>query len=214
MLKRMTLLAKRSDLTTDAFRSHWAGHHAELALSLPGVCKYIQNRTNEELFAIPEDGAFSADGIVELYFTDPYTMELAQASEAGAKSIPDDELLFLKGWSLNIVETSGPNDHVGAKVMIPFKVRSGLNVNEVVERLRNAASASSVVEMSVNAVTSSHSRPRLWSEPVAPDVIFVCWFETPEDAKEAFYDRTELRQTLSETVELASVYLCDPLVKK
>lgn len=214
MLKRMTLLAKREDLDRAAFRLHWAGNHAQLALSLPGVCKYVQNRVNEELLTIPEARAFSVDGIVELYFTDAETMKVAQASETGAVSIPDDELLFLKGWSLNIVETVGPHDHGGTKVMIPIKVRGGLDADEVTEKLSSASKALSSLETSVNEVTSSHSRPRLWSEPVAPDAIFVCWFKSPAAAKEAFYPGTDLHNALIETAEVASAYLCDPLVIK
>lgn len=214
MLKRMTLLSKREDLDTDSFRTHWAAGHAQLALSLPGVCKYEQNRVDEEILTTPSTGAFSADGIVELYFTDEQTMKIAQASETGAKSIPDDELLFLKGWSLNIVETTGPNDHEGSKVMVPITLRDDQVIENVIETLTAAARQSAALETAVNIVSSSHARPRLWSEPVAPDLIFVCWFASANSAREAFASNGPFGRTIGDVSERASAYRCDTLTMK
>ncbi|SCB47437.1 EthD domain-containing protein [Rhizobium multihospitium] len=211
MLKRMTLLAKREDLSIEAFRTHWAGNHAQLALSLPGVCKYSQNRIDEELLTIPQGGAFNAQGIVELYFTDAETMKTAQASDTGNVMIPDDELLFLKGWSLNIVEVDGPNDGVGAKVMIPLAARETLTTEQVVDALTDAARAAGATAISLNHVTTSHARPRLWSEPVAPTMIFVAWFESSNHARGAFNPGSSLHDAVRGVSRLASVYLCDPL---
>lgn len=211
MLKRMTLLAKREDFDTEAFRAHWAGNHAQLALSLPGVCKYSQNRIDEELLAIPRSGGFNAQGIVELFFTDAETMKVAQASDTGSVKIPDDELLFLKGWSLNLVETRGPHDGAGAKVMIPFVIGDDQDLETVAQAFEFEARESGATEVSFNRVTGSHSRPRLWSEPVAPEMIFVCWFETSENARKAFSPGSSLHDVIGRCSKLASVYLCDPL---
>ncbi|MGO4317857.1 EthD domain-containing protein [Agrobacterium sp. MCAB5] len=214
MLKRMTLLAKREDLGIETFRTHWAGNHAQLALSLPGVCKYDQNRVDEELLSIPPTGAFSAQGIVELYFTDDGAMKLAQASETGAVKIPEDELLFLKGWSLNLVETEGPHDGDGTKVMIPLVFQDGVDVHSASDALRLAGRESGATEVSLNHVTASHARPRLWSEPVSPDIIVVLWFGTTGQARDAFAPGSTINAAIAKFASLASVYLCDTLKLK
>lgn len=211
MLKRMTLLAKRSDMETDAFRMHWSSGHAQLALSLPGVCKYTQNRSDEELLRLPRTGAFSADGIVELFFTDAETMKIAQASDTGLRKIPEDELLFLRGWSLSIVDTDGPHDHYGSKVMVPIAFADKSPFAETLNYLCDAAKGSGAEQISVNTVVSSHSRPRLWSEPVAPDVILVCWYPSALEARQAFRSDGVLAKAIASAAQLASAYLMDPL---
>lgn len=214
MLKRMTLLAKRENLTTTAFREHWSGNHSQLALSLPGVCKYTQNRSEETLMTHPESGAFRADGIVELFFTDPESMKNAQASETGAVEIPNDELLFLKGWSLSIVDTDDPHDHVGTKVMVPITFSNADATKSHLEELATAARSAAATQVSFNTVTSSHSRPRLWSEPVTPTIIMVVWFDTQQQARAAFRANSELHRAITAVSSRASSYLCDPLAIK
>ncbi|MBB3386213.1 MULTISPECIES: EthD domain-containing protein [unclassified Rhizobium] len=211
MLKRMTLLSKRKDMSIGEFQDHWAGGHAQLALSLPGVCKYTQNRCQEVLLTYPEAGAFSADGIVELFFVDAKTMKAAQASDTGASKIPDDELLFLKGWSLNIVETSDPHDHAGLKIMVPIALSGKIAANAAKGTLRDAAISSFASQVALNTVTSSHSRPRLWSEPVTPDVIMVVWFGSQEQARAAFARGSDLHCAITSLARQASAYICDPL---
>ncbi|MBO9112675.1 EthD domain-containing protein [Rhizobium sp. AB2/73] len=208
----MTLLAKKDNLSLDAFRNHWAGDHAQLALSLPGVCKYTQNRAIEVLMTYPQNRGFTADGIVELFFTDEDAMMSAQASEIGAIKIPEDELQFLRGWSLNIVETSDPHDHFGSKVMVPITLRDRDAAEAARAALASAASEASATQISINTVTSSHSRPRLWSEPVAPHNILVLWFNSAEQARAAFETNSDLYHVITEVSRQASAYLCDPLV--
>ncbi len=214
MLKRMTLLAKRENMTTSAFREHWAGNHSQLALSLPGVCKYTQNRLDKILMTHPESGAFQADGIVELFFTDAISMKKAQASETGAIEIPNDELYFLKGWSLSIVETSDPHDHPGTKVMVPLALKDNGDIEGAKTILAVAARHSTAIQPSFNTVMSFHSRPRLWSEPVSAHIIMVVWFESFEQAQNAFEIDSKLRQAITTISARASAYLCDPLTIK
>ena len=210
-MKRMTLLAKREDMRIETFRSHWSGRHAQLALSLPGVCKYTQNRVESELLSLPHTGAFHVNGIVELFFTDEDAMKQAWNSDTGSRIIPDDELLFLRGWTLSIVETDGPHDHVGAKVIVPIALRDGISVEAACLTLRDAALGAGATQIASNRVISSHERPRLWSEPVPPELFFVCWFETVDQACAAFSE-AGLVHAVRDTAQLASACLCDPLV--
>jgi uncharacterized protein (TIGR02118 family) len=122
VIKRMTLLARKQGLSTEDFRAHWAGPHAQLALRMAGIARYVQNRVEEPLWHTGSAPAFDVDGIVELFFTDTEAMRLAQASDIGTTLIPEDEPRFLKGWTLCVVESEGDESTGrGVKVLAPFR---------------------------------------------------------------------------------------------
>ena len=127
MIKRMTLLAKRQDLSTSDFRSYWAGPHAKLALGMEGIAKYVQNRVDKVLWSSDATPAFSIDGIVELYFEDDDAMRRAQATTIGRRYIPADEPNFLRGWTLCVME---PDENYSprrnTKVIVPFLLSDSL----------------------------------------------------------------------------------------
>ena len=125
-MKRMTLLAKKEGLSTSDFRNYWAGPHAHLALGMAGITKYVHNRVDKVLWTSDGEPAFNVDGVVELFFADAQAMRLAQASAVGQKFIPADEPIFLKGWTLCVVETDGVEPlEKSVKVLIPFPRSTG-----------------------------------------------------------------------------------------
>ena len=44
MIKTVTLLTRRADLTAEEFHRHWKRVHAPLVLAMPGVRRYVQCR--------------------------------------------------------------------------------------------------------------------------------------------------------------------------
>jgi len=164
MTKRMTLLARKEGLSTSDFRSYWAGPHARLALGMSGITKYVHNRVDKILWASEGTAAFDVDGIVELSFADAEAMRIAQASAVGQKFILEDEPLFLKGWTLCVVETDGEeSDEPVVKVVVPFyapvEARNGLghDLARVASRLRAFSRSRNVP---VSQETQLHPDPR------------------------------------------------------
>jgi uncharacterized protein (TIGR02118 family) len=43
MIKRISLLQRKAGMSVEAFNRHWFEIHGPLALSVPGVQRYIQN---------------------------------------------------------------------------------------------------------------------------------------------------------------------------
>lgn len=211
LIKRMTLLARREGTSTAMFRDHWAGNHAQLALSLPGVCKYTQNRVDDVLWQDRSGEPFCVDGIVELFFTDADIMAAAQASDAGSLLIPEDEPRFLKGWTLCVVETDGPHDHAGVKVLLPIAVTSGTPIGDAADTLRYASSAAGCTAVAINTVLHHARRDRLWCEPMPPDLLAAYWFDGADSAAAAFARGSVLDRTLKDLARKASALLCDPL---
>lgn len=85
LMKRISILERRADLSEDAFRREWIAHR-EMVRQMPGVAGYRQNVVvaRERVKGRPcaYDG-LPIDGIVELWFEDAATLEAAFASLAG-----------------------------------------------------------------------------------------------------------------------------------
>ena len=85
LLKRVSTLKRRSDITEEDFRREWIVHR-DLVLKMPGVSGYRQNVViaRERVKGTPcgyDD--LPIDGIVELWFESTATLESAFSSAAG-----------------------------------------------------------------------------------------------------------------------------------
>jgi len=85
MIKRMSILTRREDVSFAQFREHWFGIHAEMLKRLmPEVRGYIQN-----LWLGP--GPHRIDGIVELWFDDEAAVDgFVEISWASAADMAAD----------------------------------------------------------------------------------------------------------------------------
>ena len=104
MIKSISLLTRRSELTHEQFVKHWIDIHAPLAHAVPGMRRYVQNhiegtRTRPD---IPET-AVEVDGITETWFDDRAAMARANASPE-AKRLHDDGARFIGRIKSFIVE--------------------------------------------------------------------------------------------------------------
>ena len=95
MIKSISLLTRRPELTHDEFVRHWVEIHAPLAHAVPGMRRYVQNHVQETRTRsdIPET-AVEVDGIAEIWFDDREAMARANASPE-AKRLHDDGALFI-----------------------------------------------------------------------------------------------------------------------
>lgn len=112
LLKRMSTLKRRADVSPEKFQREWFKVHSELVKKLPQVLGYTQNLIIER--SVEKDGKSAAlaatyddipiDGIVELWFEDMVSLEAAFAS-------PDGQILmahakeFIAEISTFVVET-------------------------------------------------------------------------------------------------------------
>jgi uncharacterized protein (TIGR02118 family) len=86
LLKRMSTLKRRDDVSPEAFRHEWFAVHSILVKRLPQVKGYTQNlvldRRHGRGVATSRD-ELPVDGIVELWFEDVSSLESAFRSPAG-----------------------------------------------------------------------------------------------------------------------------------
>ena len=89
LLKRMSILKRRTDITEEDFRREWQVH-GDLVRQMPGVSGYRQNvviareRTKGRPCGYDD---LPIDGIVELWFEDAATLEAAFGSAAGQSTM-------------------------------------------------------------------------------------------------------------------------------
>jgi uncharacterized protein (TIGR02118 family) len=86
LLKRMSIIKRRDDVTPEAFRHEWCNMHALLVKRLPQVKGYAQNlileRTRGQGARVSRE-ELPIDGVVELWFEDVQRLHSAFRSDAG-----------------------------------------------------------------------------------------------------------------------------------
>ena len=95
MIKVLSLLTRKPDISHEAFVRHWKDIHGPLALDVPGVRRYVQShiagtRTRAD---IPETEV-EIDGIAELWYDDEAAMR-ASAATPEAQRLYADGALFI-----------------------------------------------------------------------------------------------------------------------
>ena len=104
MIKSLSLLTRRPELSHAEFVRHWIDIHAPLAHAVSGVRRYVQNHIQGERTRpdIPTTDV-AVDGVAELWFDDHAAMDRANVSPE-AKRLHDDGALFIGGIKTFIIE--------------------------------------------------------------------------------------------------------------
>ncbi|MFJ7728472.1 EthD family reductase [Neobacillus sp. NPDC097160] len=106
LIKRMSILKRRSDVDFETFQYEWNKVHAKHILSMPGVEGYTQNVITDQSIKkeiSSEYNDVSIDGIVELWFRDIASLENAFKSTNGQKAMKHAST-FIEEISTFIVE--------------------------------------------------------------------------------------------------------------
>ena len=116
MLKQVTIIKKRPDLSADAFEEHWRTRHAEVVCELPGLRRYVQNHMAA--------AGSRVDGIAEVWFDDIDAMR-ANVGHPALEAIRADERNFIDVDTMDsiIVEpaTIIDGEATGAKLIVLVK---------------------------------------------------------------------------------------------
>jgi len=105
LMKRMSTLRRRADINEEDFRREWIVHR-DLVRKMPGVAGYRQNviHARERVKGTPcAYEELPIDGIVELWFESPATLEAAFSSPAGRTTMRH-ALNFLEEITAFVVE--------------------------------------------------------------------------------------------------------------
>ena len=86
MIKTVTLLTRRPDLSREEFLRHWKQIHAPLVLALPGVRRYVQCRPLETAGGEPP-----YDGIAEVWYDSLKGLRATMDSTAYNELLADEK---------------------------------------------------------------------------------------------------------------------------
>ena len=106
LLKRISTLKRRPDISEDDFRREWIAHR-DLVTKMPGVSGYRQNVViaRERIKGQPcgyQD--LPIDGIVELWFESPATLEAAFSSPAGRTTMAHAKTFLAEITAFVVIE--------------------------------------------------------------------------------------------------------------
>ena len=106
LLKRISTLKRRPDISEDDFRREWIAHR-DLVTKMPGVSGYRQNVViaRERVKGQPcgyED--LPIDGVVELWFESPATLEAAFSSPAGRTTMAHAKTFLAEITAFVVIE--------------------------------------------------------------------------------------------------------------
>jgi uncharacterized protein (TIGR02118 family) len=89
VIKRISIVHKRTDLKTAQFVKHWLGPHAKLARQVPGLRGYV-------VYVADDPDQAGCDGVAITWFDSREAAEAGFASEPIRSALAVDRQLFLK----------------------------------------------------------------------------------------------------------------------
>lgn len=107
LIKRMSTLKRRPDVSTEKFKEEWFDVHSVLVKRLPQVKGYTQNLIFDRSFGRSKAARYEElpiDGIVELWFSDVDSLNAGFASDAG-NTLMTHATEFIAEISTFLVET-------------------------------------------------------------------------------------------------------------
>jgi uncharacterized protein (TIGR02118 family) len=107
LIKRMTTLKRRPDVSAEKFQEEWFDVHSVLVKRLPQVKGYTQNLIFDRSHGRGRPATYNElpiDGIVELWFTDTDSLNEGFGSDAG-KTLMTHATEFIAAMSTFLVET-------------------------------------------------------------------------------------------------------------
>jgi uncharacterized protein (TIGR02118 family) len=104
MIKVLSLLTRKPEISHEQFVKHWLDIHGPLALSVPGIRRYVQShifgtRKRADIAEIDVE----VDGIAELWYDDQEALARAAATPE-MKRLTDDGARFIGRIKSYVVE--------------------------------------------------------------------------------------------------------------
>jgi len=101
MVKIVIFFKRTPGMAVEAFQQHWRGAHARLIEKLPGLRRYVQNRTLAEAY---RKGEPAFDGVAESSFDDTQAMK-ALVGTAAYLAVTADEPNFIDAATFGSIIT-------------------------------------------------------------------------------------------------------------
>ena len=195
MVKVFALIPRRGDITEQHFHEHWAGPHAELALRITTLRRYVQSHRQPGVIeGLPES---PYDGIAEVWFDDAATAAGMGEDPNYAEHAHLDEPNFIDTDRLGFVMTqehvlhAGPpvaKDAPGVKVMLLLRRADSLSPREFAQRLVSIGEGAVAALEGTTRSTVAVALPESYEDGDGPvfDGVVEIWFAGADEFDRAW----------------------------
>ena len=207
MIKVLTTIKRRSDLTVDAFRRHWLERHAVVVLGLPGIVRYHQSHV---LDAAYDCGEPVYDGVAEVWFEGLDAMRSLPGSTEHAALLEDEARFIDRAGMATLLTTeyelkSGPSPEQAVKCFELARRRSDMAVEDFQQYWRESHGPLAADVPSLLRYVQCHPRPGGYGRGQDPeyDAVAVTWFANVDAMREAQASEAFQRMRADESSFLA-----------
>lgn len=184
------LIKRKDGLSRQAFSDHWRNTHAPLAMSIPGVQRYVQNHTPSIVSRNP-----SHDGIVELWmesldaakaaFNSPEYRQGAYVDEPNFVNVEDVIRLQTEDQVMLDGDSISKDDELVKRVSF-IKRKPGMSPEEFSQYWRDVHGPLALKMPGIRRYVQCHVLPEVYekAEP-AYDGVAQIWFDTMADLQYA-----------------------------
>lgn len=184
MLKAVSVLKRRPDLSVEAFQEYWRHRHAGIVSRLPGLRRYVQSHTLASGYRKHEP---AADGIAELWFDDLDAMRRLQGSAELADVQADEREFLAENGQVQVLTTEhlikdGPMPAGGVKNVEFVRRRADMPVADFQRYWREVHGPLGASIKTVLRYVQCHARPGAYAraEPPAFDGFALTWFDNTD----------------------------------
>ena len=192
MIVRVGMAPRRRGMTTAEFQAHWRTKHADAALLIPGLERYVQNHAvvgADGRYLLPYPGF---DALAETEFASIDVMDAGFASPAYRETVQADELdlidkaSFFCALTEREVLSDGGSPDDGVKLITLIRHNPISSPGALVDALRGpyaeAVAAADGPRRHELLVTSPEAHDGRY--PIPCDAIDEIWFDSPDAAVE------------------------------
>lgn len=191
MIVRVGMAPRRTGMTTAEFQAHWRTSHADAALLIPGLERYVQNHAvvTDGRYVLPYPGF---DACAETEFASVEVMDAGFASPEYQQTVRADEIelidkaAFFCALTEREVLLDGTPAETAVKLITLVRVHPIAARPALLAAMRGPYAAAVAGadgprrhELLVTSPEAHHGR-----YPIACDAVDEVWFDTPEAALE------------------------------
>jgi uncharacterized protein (TIGR02118 family) len=189
MVKVVTFLKRRPDLSVEAFQEYWRARHPAFVTRLPGVRRYVQSHALPSTY---QRGEPAYDGIAEVWANDTDALR-AMTRTAEYARVQADEANFIDRAGMGVVVTEdhivkdGPITADAVKGVEFVRRQAGMDVEAFQQYWREVHGPMAAAIPGLRRYVQSHTRRSAYAAGRTPawDGLALTWFDSTEALRAA-----------------------------